>query len=250
MRYAALCLLPAAALAQQVENFRVELTASAWILGTKGTIQSGITPVDLKADLAIEQSKPTFFGRLVVKPTRRNRLIVEGLPYRLTGENTIARQFVFNGRTYTVRDQVTSTADIDAVFFGYQRDVVSRPQGHFGLAAGVAYVNATGTIQSRNFGFTGTEHQSFPFPLAGLEGRAFLIPGSNLLNINGSVKGMSLGDYGHYVDAQVGGGLGLGRHLTIEIGYRVADADVHRKDQTRGFAPRFSGPMVSLQVRQ
>jgi hypothetical protein len=249
MKYAIQWLIAGAALAQNIESFRIELTGSAWLADTAGTIQSGLTPIDLASDLALERSKPMFLGRLVAKPSRRNRLIVEGLPYRLTGSNTVSRQFTFNGRTYSFQDQVTSTADIDYVFGGYQRDFVSRSQGHLGLGGGIAYVDATGTIRSQNFGFTGTEHQSFPFPLVGLEGRAFLIPRSGLLNINGEVKGMSLGDYGHYVDARVSGGIGLGRHLTIEAGYRLVDADVHRKDQTRGFAPHFTGPVFSVQIR-
>ena len=118
------------------------------------------------------------------------------------------------------------------------------------MLGGVAYVNATGTIHSARYGFTGVEHQSFAFPLAGMEGRAFVLPHSSLLNLNGSVKGMSLGSYGHYLQTSIQAGITLGRHLTLGAGYMLVDADVHRKDQTRGFTPRFTGPLFSLQVRQ
>jgi hypothetical protein len=37
--------------------------------------------------------------------------------------------------------------------------------------------------------------------------------------------------------------------MMIEAGYRVVDADIHRKDQTRGFTPRFTGPLFSIQFR-
>jgi hypothetical protein len=240
--------LPAAA-QEDFENFRVELTAAAWLVNPSGTIQSGITPVELRRDLQLEQSQAHFFGKLVVKPGRRHRLMIEGIPYRLSGAATISRQIVFAGRTYNVQDFVTSTADITAIAGGYQFDVISRPQGHFGFLAGVGYVDATGVLASRDFGFRGTEHQSFPFPQAGAEGRAFLLPHRNLLEIDGELKGMSLGGYGHYLQFAIRGGFNAGRHLTIQAGYMLADADVHRQDQTRGFQTRFQGPVFGIQLR-
>lgn len=240
--------LPVAA-QEDFENFRVELTASAWLVSTNGTVQSGILPVDLRNDLQIEQSQPHFFGKLVVKPARRHRLMIEGIPYRLNGGASIARQIVFAGRTYNFQDFVTSSADIDYVAGAYQFDIVSRSQGHFGLLAGVGFVNATGTLTSRNFGFSGSEHQSFPFPQVGAEGRVFLLPHRNLLEVDGELKGMSLGSYGHYLQFALNGGVSVGRHLTIRVGYMRAEADVHRQDNTRGFSPTFNGPIFGIQVR-
>jgi len=235
----------AAAADRDHEDFHVEFTAGAWLLNTTGTIQSGITPVDLESDLGI-RDRAHFYGSVTLKPTRKNRLLVEGIPYRLDGDNTVSRQFVFGGRTYVFSDRVTSHADMDYVYGGYQRDLVSRDQGHFGLSLGVAYVDATGTVQSRNFGFTGVEHQRFPFPLVGAE---FRVWAARVFNINGGAKGMSLGSYGHYVHGGINAGISLGRHVTLQAGYMVVDADVHEKAETRGIAPRMGGPVFSLQFR-
>ncbi len=231
-----------------VQDFRVEVTAGWWLRDTRGTIQSGITPVDLRGDLEIAQNEPQFLGRLVFKPAARHRLIVEGTPFRLRGTADVTRQITFAGQQFTVRDRVVSSADITYVFGGYQFDVLTGARGHLGFQGGVAYVDASGTLTSENFGFAGTEEQSFPFPVAGAEFRALPL-GSPLLQIGGGVKGMSLSDYGHYVEASLDAGLGLGRHVTFLAGYRIADADVHRKDQTRGFTPRFTGPVFSVQFR-
>lgn len=245
----ALALAPVlAAQDRGVEDFRIEVTAGWWLRDTTGTIQSGVTPVDLRGDLDIASNEPQFLGRLVFKPAPRHRLILEGTPYRLRGTADVNRQIVFAGEQFTVRDRVTSTADITYVFGGYQFDVLTGARGHLGFQGGVAYVDATGTLRSEAFGFTGTETQSFPFPVAGAAFR--LLPlATPLLQIGGGIKGMSLGDYGHYLDASLDAGLGLGRHVTVLAGYRIADADVHRKDQTRGFTPRFTGPVFSLQFR-
>lgn len=235
--------------AQEFENFRVELSTSVWLVNPSGAIQSGIVPVDLESDLQIEQAQPHFFGKLVVKPARRHRLMVEGVPYRLDGAANVTRQLTFAGRTFTVQDFVTSTATIDYIAAAYQFDILSRPQGHFGLQAGVAHVEAAGTLTSRQFGFSGTEHQSFPFPQAGAEGRAFLLPHRNLLEVDGELKGMPLGDYGHFFQFAVRGGVRVGRHFTIQAGYMLANSDVHRKDNTRGFNPTFQGPVFGIQIR-
>src|SRR5947199_10445125 len=93
---------------EDFENFRVEITASAWLVSPTGTIQSGLLPVDLRGDLQLEQSQPHFFGKLVLKPARRHRISVEGIPYRLEGAAPVSRQIVFAGRTYNVQDFVTS----------------------------------------------------------------------------------------------------------------------------------------------
>ncbi len=234
---------------QGVEDFRIEVTAGWWLRNTSGTIQSGGTPVDLHRDLDIAANEPQFLGRLVFKPAARHRLILEGSPYRLRGTADINRQFTFGGRQYTVRDRVVSEADITYVFGGYQFDFLTGARGHAGLQGGVAYVDATGTLNSQAFGFSGTETQSFPFPVAGAEFR--LLPlATPLLQVSGGVKGMSLGDYGHYVDGAINAGIGIGRRLTVLAGYRIADADVHRKDRTRGFTPRFTGPVFAVEVRR
>jgi hypothetical protein len=218
------------------------------VRGTSGAIQSGITPVDLQSDLGIRQNHPQFAGKLVVKPARRHRLLIEGAPYRLTGEADAFRQITFAGRTYTLQEHLVSTADITYIAGAYQFDLISRDRGHFGLQGGVAWVDSEGTVSGRSAGFA-TERQSFPIPLAGAEGRVWLIPGSRLLNLNGEIQGMSLGDYGRFLQAGINCGVGLGRHVTLEAGYRIVDAIIHRRDETRGFSPRFTGWIFSLQVR-
>jgi len=245
----ALLLFACPAAAQEFENFHIELSASAWLVNPGGSIQSGILPIDLQRDLQIEKPQPHFFGKLVVKPARRHRLMVEGVPYRLAGAATVTRQITFAGRTFTVQDFVTSDATIAYIAGAYQFDIVSRPQGHFGLLAGVGYVDATGTLSSRQFGFSGAEHQSFPFPQAGAEGRAFLLPHRNLLEVDGELKGMSLGDYGHFLHFAVRAGVSVGRRFTIQAGYMISNSDIHRKDQTRGFNPTFLGPVFGIQLR-
>jgi len=230
---------------QDLEDFRVELTLHGWLRNTSGTIQSGLLPVDLRSDLFIDQPHGQFQGRLVFKPTRRNRLFIEGTPYMLNGDHAISRQITFAGRTYEFQDQVRSSADIEFVMGGYQFDVIERGSGHFGLQAGAAYVNASGTLRSVLHGLSGTETQTFGLPMVGGEGRAAI----RWFTVSGYVRGMPLGTYGHYFEVEADGGINLGRHVTVQGGYHLMDADIRSHGGTRGFAPRFEGPVFGVQLR-
>jgi len=234
---------------EDLEDFRVELTAGAWLPDTRGSFSTSGFRVDLKSDLALERSGPQFWGKLVLKPSRRHAIVVEGIPYRLEGTSVLARDIEFAGTRYRVQDRVTSVARLDYVFGGYEYDVIHRSGGHLGLAGGVGYIDVEATARSQTFAVTGQTSARAPFPLAGVDFRLFPIAGSSLLSISGELKGMSFGDLGRYLQGAVHGGVGLGRHLTLRVGYAVLDADVHTGSGTQALHPRFQGPVFSVQVR-
>ncbi len=232
------------------ESFHVELTGSAWLLDSSGTIQASGTPVDLVTDLGAEQRQLTFYGRLVVKPGRKHRIILEGTPVRLTGFNVVNRTITYRGQTFNVSDTLRSSADFNYFFAGYQYDLVSGPRGHFGLSVGGAYLNATGTIQSVDTNTVATKSETLGLPLAGAEGRFFLLPRSKFLMVEGGARGMGVGSYGHYIEATGSGGLALGEFAFL-AGYRWADVDLHDTSSSQsGVDVRFKGPIFSLEWRK
>jgi hypothetical protein len=231
------------------ESFHVEVTGSAWILNASGTLQASGTPVDLKSDLGVNQNQPTFLGKLVIKPGRKHRIVIEGTPFRLDGVNTITRTITYHGQTFNVSDTVASSAQLDYLFAGYQYDVISRSSGHLGFAIGGAYLNATGTLRSQQLNTVASNSQTIGLPLVGADFRIFPLPSHKLLEISGAAKGMAFGDYGHYVDGQINVGVPIGA-LTVEAGYRIVDADLHQTSgQRNGVSPQFTGPVFSLVFR-
>src|SRR5699024_1544313 len=146
------------------------------------------------------------FGRVSVKKARKHRLLLEGAPYRSEGERTIAREITFAGRTYFVQDRVTSQAELNYIYAGYQYDMVSRERVHAGLLAGVVAFDATGTLRSISLQVSATETESRLFPVAGFDFRGYPIGGRVPVSLQGNIKGMALGDYGHYVQASLGAG--------------------------------------------
>jgi len=175
-----------------------------------------------------------------------NRLLVEGTPYRLDGTTTLTRTFTFSGKTYTVSTPITSHAEINEAFFGYQYDVLSRSGGHVGIQVGAAYFNASGTVSNPTTG-SASDSITIGLPLLGAEGRVFLVP--NRVNINGQVKGMSFGSYGKYVETEFNLGVSPLKYLTIQASYRFVDIDIHESTGSRVVNPRFSGPVFSIQLR-
>ncbi|MBI1899176.1 MAG: hypothetical protein HYZ57_20965 [Acidobacteria bacterium] len=238
------------ALAQERGDARVEITAAFWRASVEGTLDSGIFPVDLQRDLALEE-RFTFFGKLAWRPAGRHRILIEGAPYRFSGRNRLRRDILFQGRVYSVEEEVVSEAEVDYLFAGYQYDLLRRPQGHLGLQVGAAYLDASGKLRSVDAGVEASRAQKIGLPLAGMEFRVFVLPRSRLLSATGEVKGMTLGDYGRYVHAVFQGGVAVGR-VTLQAGYGVLDADIHEKGNASaraGIAPRFHGPVFSVQLR-
>src|SRR5258708_18806074 len=88
-----------AAKAQNLDDYRVEITAGTWRVHSEGTIQASGTQVDLQSDLALED-RFTFAGKLALRLGRKHQLNVEGIPYSLSGQNVLSRSIVYNGTTY------------------------------------------------------------------------------------------------------------------------------------------------------
>lgn len=237
----------AAAQENDFERSRVEVSADLWFMNTVGDFQSDGTLVNLKSDLGLEQGKLTPVFRLVLKPGRKHRLIFEGTPYRLDGFNQLNRAIVFEGTTYPFQDRIDSNVKLDYFHAGYQYDLVRRAQGHFGLQAGVAYVKASGSIRSAVTGISESAEQKLPLPTVGGEFRVFPIPGSRRISLNGELRGMSAGHYGHYLQYQAGAGLQVIGGLYVKGGYRSLEVDGHVDDTI--FSPRFAGPVFSIEFR-
>jgi hypothetical protein len=228
---------------------RFEITASAWRIEPTGTIQSGIVPVDLRSDLALGE-RFGFAGRLIVFPSARHGIVIEGTRMTLEGDNDLARTIVYAGRTYNIRERIRSAAELTTVYGGYQYSVISGARGRLALGAGAVYVAASGSILGLSTGVQADRQHQIGLPLASVEARLFVMPGSNVLEIAGDLKGMAFGGYGRYFQGGIHGGVNFGR-VGVRIGYRIIDADLHEDAAGSGVgvAPRLAGPVFSVIFR-
>ncbi len=236
-----------AAAADTPEDFRFEITGAAWLVDASGTIQASGTPINLVSDLGVQQQKPTFYGKLVIKPARKHRIVIEGTPFRLSGTNTLTRTVTYRGQTFTVNQTLDSKADLNYAFVGYQYDLVSRPAGHLGFSVGGAYLDAAGTILAVQTSITATKSITLGLPLAGAEFRIFPIPGHQWIDVDGGIRGMGLGSYGHYLEAGANLGVWLGRHFAVQAGYRGVNANLHEASSGgNGIDVRLKGPIFAV----
>jgi len=231
------------------EDFHFEVTGSGWLVNSGGTIQASGSPINLVTDLGVYQQQPTFYGKLVVKPGRKHRILVEGTPFRLAGENTVDRTVTYHGETFTVSQTLMSNADFNYAFAGYQYDFLSGPMGHLGISVGGAYLNAEGAIRALETGISANKSETIGLPLAGAEGRIFPIRGHRILEFDAGIRGMDFGDYGHYLEAGGNAGVTFGP-VTLQAGYRSVRVDIETTSANpSGVDARLRGPLFSAQWR-
>jgi len=230
------------------EAFTIEGSAGMWWIRPYGHVLSNGNRVDLRSDLGMTSKRGRPIIRATLKPSRKNRIVLETIPYRLEGNQALTRSFTFSNVTYTVQDRIVSRADVNYFFGGYQRDFFSGDSGHGGVLAGVAYLDGDADVRSETRGLSGTEAAKVPFPLIGGEFRVFPAPGGHL-NVNAEVKGLPLGSYGHYLHTVANVGLSLGTRVTAQFGYSYLNADVHERNNGDGFKLDFRGPVISIQFR-
>jgi hypothetical protein len=231
------------------ENFRLEFTGSSWVTGPSGYLQASGTPVNFVTDLAVGAEKSHFYGRLVFKPTRKQRIVVEGSPVAFSGVHTINQSFVFLNRTYNVSQTLDTNAHVNYAFGGYQYDPWSGQYGHLGFQAGVAYIGVQGTLIGVQSGITETKSFQAPVPLMGTEFRAFPIPHMKLVEVEGMVRGIPAGGYGYFIEGGASAGLRY-RMFALLAGYREMFANVHQESMNgNGVALRLKGPIFSAQAQ-
>ncbi len=235
--------------ADSPEELHIELTGSGWLVNSAGTIQASGSPINLVTDLGVYQRQRTFYGRLVFKPGRKHRIIIEGTPFQLQGENTVDRSVTYRGETFSVSQTLQSNADFNYAFAGYQYDVLSGPTGHLGFSVGGAYLNADGTIHALQTGIVASKSETIGLPLAGVEGRIFPIRRHRILEIDGGLRGMDFGAYGHYLEASGNAGITFGP-VTLQAGYRRVRVDIDTNSTNpSGVDALLSGPLFSAQWR-
>ena len=249
---ASLCLrLPASAQSSHEgpENFRLELTGSAWLTSPSGSIRADGTPIDFVRDLADGSQQPRFYGKLVFKPGRKHRIILEGSPVSFSGVNTIERSFIYLNKNYNVSETVQSNASVNFAFAGYQYDPLSGPMGHLGFQVGAAYLHVDGTLVGVQSAITESKSLQGVLPLMGTEFRLFPIPHQKLLQVEGLLRGVPAGSYGYYVEGSASAGVRLGS-VTFMGGYREMLANLHETNPVgNGVLLRLRGPIFSLQWR-
>jgi len=224
--------------------FRSELSASWLGLTPGGNVVTNSNRVNFVSDLGIDRKQSQVGLRFLVKPWRRDAIFVEFVPYRFDGAQTIMRSFRFGGVTYAVNESITAKAALNFVSLGYQHDILNRSRLEVGLVAALAYMGVRATASITSAG-SAEVNRDIPLPLAGFAAR-YSPAAQPRFSIRGSIRGMTFGSYGRYVDGGGAFGFALTQHVAVEAGYQVVDGVGHHA--TRGAEINLRGPAITLRL--
>jgi hypothetical protein len=238
--------LPGAAAGQRIEldtrYWPAELVAEAKIEG--GPLPG--TAFDFKKDLGIDD-EPLVDLRLAVftGPNSRLRLAYTRASYE--GDTIIGRAVEFNGSTYPAATRVVSELDVHYARLGWIWQLPVIPgKLRVGpvLEAKAFVVGATLEAPATAPALRETERFAIVLPSVGL---ALDLSLRQAVDLFAEVSGLTLGDLGHVVDAEVGVRISPIKYLTISGGYRFFDV---RGEEDKSFARlRLSGPFGGVTVR-
>jgi hypothetical protein len=228
------------------EDYRIELNANLWRMNTNGTLHSDGMPINLLTDLGVGQRQRIYDGRLVWKFKRKYRFVLEGTPLSIQGLNTVNRSVSYFGQQYSVSETLKSSAKINYVYAGLHHDWYSGRMGRFGSSLGAAYLGLSGSIQAEQSGVSKKNSTPAGLPFAGVDFRFYLIPNKRWIALEGTVRGLPAGGYGHWLEGSGGVG-GFVGPIGMQIGYREMLINFHQTGiNANGINLRFYGPMASV----
>ena len=207
------------------EPYHVEAAFNLWNPTPDFVISSeslGIpgTEIDVQADLAVQQEKKFEF-RLVLRPAKKHKFRFHYLPLAYEATTTLTADIIFNGIRYPLSTQVESKMEWKTYRIGYEWDIISRPQGFFGIILEAKYTDAS--IQLRSpFGVEFARARA-PIPALGAIGRVYI---ARIASITGEFTGFSLPssidpDYqAHYYDWDIYGTVNFTNNFGAQVGYR------------------------------
>ena len=187
------------------------------------------TPITLDTDLGMTNAA-RFEARLVLRPTKRQKLRVSYLPQSFTSKYTLKRDLIFNGIRFSQGTVADSTYNWTGWRFSYEYDFVSNDSGFFGLVLEAKYTNANLEIKNS------TDHEfvraKAPLPAIGLIGRYCPMPE---LCFTGELTGFGIPDkaakdyYARYVDYDFYGSYYFTKNVGAIAGYRSISAQFRVK---------------------
>ena len=228
------------------EDYRLELSATLWRMNTNGTIRADGTPINMLTDLGVGQRQRIYDGRFVLKFKRKLRFVVEGTPISIQGLNTIHRDVTYFNQQYSVSDTLKSSARINYIYAGFHKDWYSGKMGRLGTSIGGAYLGLQGSIQGERSGIDKQGKTPAGLPFVGADFRFYLIPNRRWIALEGAVRGLPAGGYGHWLEANGGVGGWIGP-IGLQVGYREMLIDFHQTGiNANGLNLRFYGPMATV----
>jgi hypothetical protein len=208
-----------------------------------GTIQSSQAPlnrstVNLADDLGLGDQELTHEVQLYLQAPMVGRFTVGAWWMSTQGSNTLTQSIQFAGRTFTQKDDVSSTVDLESYYVTYEFRFPSIPlpkESHLnlGLEAGVRLLHGRGSIQD-TMGNSGSDSGTAGLPVLGAHAEVDL---AGWVRAEAEVSGLAVAYsayHASYIEANVEVDLAPLRWLYAGVGYKWVDLHV-RQSGSSGF---------------
>jgi hypothetical protein len=213
-------------------------------LSTDALAGSSISEVDFVEEFGIEDK---WFPEFRATLGRRHKFRFSYVKFSYEADATIQRTFTFQGRTFTLGAPATADIKWDLWKLGYEWDVVSRPQGYFGLIVDLNVNKVVASVDSPVLRSAASTDTTAPVPTIGVAARGYLSP---MVAIGGEFSGLkvSRGDFdAKFFDFDINGSIAATPNVGVQVGYRSVTADYIVDEDTGDLKMR--GPYIGGFVR-
>jgi hypothetical protein len=229
---------------------KVEIEGRYWITDLESDIKTTIneivgTDIDLKEDLGIsDEDIPE--ARITLKITKNNKLRAAYTQIQYSGDKNIERTITFDGNSYTVGTPVESNLDVKYLRLGWLWQFINIADETIKLGPmfEIKGLSADAALNAPQLGLSASETFTGAFPTFG--GGLDINPHKKI-NIFAEISGISLGNYGHFFDAEAGIKLIPIKNFTIAAGYRLFDLKI--EDDPDYAKIKIKGPFLSGSFR-
>ena len=230
------------------ESFHVELGAMLWKPTPEVSLSSGAagSPVDFIGQFGVERKRFRDI-RVVIKPTRKQKLRYGSVPFTYSGTATLNQPITFQGRTYSVGTPVTADLKWTLMRFGYEWDPIATDMGFIGVFADVKYNKLDASLTGPAPVGTLSLVRNVPVPTVGSAARVYLSRNSSVTTEFTALKMNNRRINARFYDFDVYTTGNFGRNVGVQIGYRRLTADFVVDDDAGNI--KMKGPYIGAVIR-
>ncbi|VAX25830.1 hypothetical protein MNBD_NITROSPINAE02-173 [hydrothermal vent metagenome] len=228
---------------------RVEFELNYWAAALDSTAKFNDegqgTEFSMKDDLGMDDSGvPGFKFKLFTGPKSDIRFNIVSFGY--SGDNQLSKQITFEGESYLAGTRIKSSLDVIYYGVGWAWRFIGDEDGtvKFGTLVELKGISMNASLEAPDLLQKGSASINALFPTFGL---SFSAKAAEKLLIIAEATGISLGDSGYFVDADIGLRFYPIRNISVLGGYRIFNMDA--KDSQNFFKFNMSGPYLGASAR-
>lgn len=182
---------------------------------------------------------------------RYRRATLDWIHLKNSGDARLDGTLTVDDKRFAANSKVSSDSKFDYMKLTIKNPLVSTPAASVNWSYGITgihmSVKVAGDATVSGAGQTATYHQSasesgtVPVPMLGIGAKC---PLGNGLEVYGNIEGLPLASYGHIYDLEAGLRYRPVEYLSVNLGYRKIDINVHHDDDEANYS--LTGPFFGL----